>query len=259
MFHQNQGNRLIHRDAQIYYEMHGDAHKPALLLLHGGGGSMEDFSPLASWLTQYFYIVAIDSRGHGRSTLGEVPLSYAQLTEDAQCVLKQLGISSYSVFGFSDGGTVAYRLAVDNPQVESLITLGAGWCVDDSPETVALFHQIDSNFWQANNPKMCERYQVLNPEADLDRLLKMLVSMWLDSSEKGYPNTKVAKIAVPVLVMRGEADFLYSLSDALDLCHLLPQAHFANLPFAQHEAIVEQPQLVQAAIMAMLSTLRSNT
>ncbi len=57
-------------DAKIYCEIIGDEKNPALLFLHGGLGNIEDFNDIISELPDKFRIIGIDSRGHGKSTLG---------------------------------------------------------------------------------------------------------------------------------------------------------------------------------------------
>ncbi|WP_238946431.1 alpha/beta fold hydrolase [Vandammella animalimorsus] len=97
--------------------MSGRSDVPAVLLLHGGLGSEDDFAPLLSRLQQDFHVIALDSRGHGRSTLGDAPLSYAQLAEDARHVLQTLGVARCAVIGFSDGGIAACRLAARHTRI----------------------------------------------------------------------------------------------------------------------------------------------
>ena len=57
-------------DSEIYCEVIGDEKNPALLFLHGGLGNIEDFNDIISELPDQFRIIGIDSRGHGKSTLG---------------------------------------------------------------------------------------------------------------------------------------------------------------------------------------------
>lgn len=76
--------------ASIYYEIVGQEGAPALLLLHGGFGDMEDFNGLLPGLTRRFRVIGVDSRGHGRSTLGELPLTYQRLQEDVEQLVGRL-------------------------------------------------------------------------------------------------------------------------------------------------------------------------
>ena len=93
-------------------------------------------------------------------------------------------------------------------------------------------------------------YEAMNPEANLDRLSEALKALWLDDGTSGYPGASVSKIRAPVLAIRGEGDFLLSMQELLALLTPLPNAHLMNVPFTEHEAIAEQPDLIWAALQA---------
>lgn len=78
--------------------------------------------------------------------------------------------------------------------------------------------------------------------------------MWLDKSESGYPNESVRQIKAPVLAVRGEADFLLAFDSWAALKSELPDVHLMNVPFAAHEAMKEQPEMVWAAVEAFQTT-----
>ena len=77
-----------------------------------------------------------------------------------------------------------------------------------------------------------------------------LKAMWLDEGESGYPNENIRQIQAPVLAIRGEADFLLAFDDWSALKTELPDVHLMNVPFAAHEAIKEQPEIVWSAVQA---------
>ena len=59
----------------IYYETYGVG-RP-VPVLHGGLGSIEDMSHQIRALTESQFVIAVDSRGRGRSTDSNAPLSYS--------------------------------------------------------------------------------------------------------------------------------------------------------------------------------------
>mgnify|MGYP000007957126 CR=1 FL=1 len=236
--------------ASLHYQTGGKADAPVLVLLHGGFGSIDDFAALLPRLQEHFRLIAIDTRGHGRSTLGQAPLSYAQIADDTRHILNTLGIARFALFGFSDGGTAAYRIGAADPGVEKIITVGAHWHYDNLRDLHAMFGQITVDFVRENMPQQAAAYEAQNPEADLNQLTGRLQAMWLDNSTSAYPNETISRIGAPVLAIRGEDDFLLSLPDLAALKKHLPKAHLMNIPFASHEAIREEPDMLWAAIMA---------
>ncbi len=122
-------------EAKIYFETIGDKKNPILLMLHGGFGTIEELNSIVSYLANEFYIIGIDSRGHGKSTLGNKKLTYQQIQFDVESVLKALSIDTVNIIGFSDGGVVGYRIALSySIKVDKLITMGASWKEQDIVE-----------------------------------------------------------------------------------------------------------------------------
>lgn len=245
---------IPHLGAALHVAVSGRSDAPAVLLLHGGLGSMDDFAPLLPRLQQAFHVIAPDSRGHGHSTLGDAPLSYAQLAEDARHVLQTLDVARCTVIGFSDGGIAAYRLAACHPgMVERLITIGAHWHSGQLAGIRPLYEALDEAFAREHMPAQVAAYLAHNPAPNLPRLLSELKRLWLDESANGYPDALIAQIHAPLLSLRGEDDFLLSLPDWAALKTVLPEAHLMQVPFAAHEAIAEQPDMVWAALQAFIA------
>ncbi|WP_238945424.1 alpha/beta fold hydrolase [Vandammella animalimorsus] len=139
--------------------MSGRSDVPAVLLLHGGLGSEDDFAPLLPRLQQDFHVIALDSRSHGRFTLGDAPLSYAQLAGDARHVLQTLGVARCAVIGFSDGGIAACRLAARHPdRVARLSTIGAHWHSRQLAAIRPLYEALDEAFARKRMPAQVAAY-----------------------------------------------------------------------------------------------------
>lgn len=245
-----QSRFLEYRGATLHYQTGGAEHASVMLLLHGGFGSIADFAALLPCLQQKYRVIAVDTRGHGCSTLGTAALTYAQAADDVQHILRREGVEKYSLFGFSDGGTTAYRLAADDGNVQKIITVGARWHKRHLDGRRPMFEAIDFDFVNGNLPGQLAAYLSENPEPDAEKWTAALKAMWLDEGADGYPNETVRQIQAPVLAIRGEADFLLAFDDWAALKTELPDAHLMNVPFAAHEAIKEQPDIVWAAIQA---------
>ncbi|MFM2486058.1 alpha/beta fold hydrolase [Celerinatantimonas yamalensis] len=242
-FRHQLGSTMTIAGAQIYYECHGLPASPTLVVLHGGFQQMEVFNPLLEALSDHYQLIGIDSRGHGRSTLGDVPLSYQQLQKDVEVLLAALGITHCQILGFSDGGIVGYRLASlsQSLNIDKLFTIGARWHIEHALVCRDAFLATTAEQRQHSQPQVYQRYQQLNPEADFPRLVKQLVTMWLDPTESGYPNEQVDAIDCPLLVARGDDDPLIARSVVFDIAQRLTQAQLCNVPFAKHMAFADQP------------------
>src|SRR5215213_3577567 len=72
-----------------YYEIHGQGEP--LLLLHGGLGSIEMFGPVLPMLARERQVIGVDLHGHGRTALGERPISLIDMGDDMAVLLRELG------------------------------------------------------------------------------------------------------------------------------------------------------------------------
>src|SRR5262245_25161832 len=96
-------------DARIHYALYGRG--SPVVLLHGAMSNGEHWALQVPALAANHQVVVIDSRGHGRSTLGSQGLHYAQMANDVVAVLDSLKVDRASFVGWSDGGIIALELA----------------------------------------------------------------------------------------------------------------------------------------------------
>lgn len=240
-------------DSEIYCEVIGCEKNPALLFLHGGLGNIEDFNHVISKLPDQFKIIGIDSRGHGKSTLGSRELIYALLQKDVEIILKQLDVNNLTIVGFSNGGIIAYRLAaLTNLKINKLITIGAPWCTKHTEHLIEAYSKLTSDIWKEQCLPDFESYQRLNPKPQFDALFKQSIKMALDASSTGRPNECVKNILCPSLIVRGENDPIVSSSDIIELSKLVKHTRTFNIPFAGHEAFQEQPEIFTTLLKEFL-------
>lgn len=129
--------RFLHLDGErIHYTDEGSG--PPLVLIHGLGGQMRNFSHgMTERLTDDFRVIAIDRTGSGHSSRSS-PLS-AGLERQAAAVarvIEALALDRPTVVGHSLGGAVALRLAADRPDLVGALALVAPLTqvIEDPPE-----------------------------------------------------------------------------------------------------------------------------
>jgi pimeloyl-ACP methyl ester carboxylesterase len=96
-----------------YYEIRGRGEP--LLLLHGGLGTSDMFAPVMPALAEGREVISDDLHGHGRTTLGDREISLVDMADDIAAVVSQIGYRQVDVLGYSLGGGVALRLAIQHP------------------------------------------------------------------------------------------------------------------------------------------------
>lgn len=221
MFNHKSNTYVDIDDARIYYEEIGDKNLPVLLLLHGGLNDIEIFNAFLEVFPKQFRIIGIDSRGHGMSTIGSYELTYLLLQKEVEIILKYLGIDQFSILGFSNGGTIAYRLAAySNLRVDKIVTIGSPWSMKHLDHLIPMFSRIKVKDWKHQCPHDYARYQKLNPEPNIDQIFNQVMQLALDMSPRGRPNESVKNIKSSILAIRGEHDPIVSKENLDELCSL---------------------------------------
>jgi len=251
-FNHQSGRYISVGDANIYVEEAGTPDGFPIIFLHGGLGSIQDFSSLLDKIIGSYRYIGIDSRGHGKSTSGTQAFSYERLESDVGSILNQLNIRKCAMIGFSDGGIIAYRLAINNPTlIAKLISIGADWNPPDS-NLIKLFSSLTADAWEKRFPGTIADYKQLNPQEKFDHLMKNVISMWTDLSPSGYPGNRVKEIECETLIIRGDEDKFMPLNSLLNLHEDLVNSNFLNVPFAGHAAHIDQAGMVSMVINQFL-------
>jgi pimeloyl-ACP methyl ester carboxylesterase len=98
----------------LYYEEHGSGEP--LVLLHGGLGATELWGPVLPALAAARRVIAVDLQGHGRTADVDRPFRAETMADDVAALIEHLGLERTDVMGYSLGGTVALRTAIQHPQ-----------------------------------------------------------------------------------------------------------------------------------------------
>jgi pimeloyl-ACP methyl ester carboxylesterase len=126
----------------MYYEIHGTG-KP-IILLHGGVGALEMFGPVLPPLAHGRQVIAVDLQGHGRTTEVDRPLRYESMADDIAALVRQRGINQADFVGYSLGGGVALRTAIQHPDLVRKLVLVSVVCRREGwyPEVLAAMAQM---------------------------------------------------------------------------------------------------------------------
>lgn len=94
---------------------------PDLLYLHGAGGTLAEADLLAPHLTRSHRLVAMDIRGHGRSSDG--PFGWEACLDDIDVVTATLTLANPAVVGHSLGGMLAVMHGTRHPDVPGVVNM----------------------------------------------------------------------------------------------------------------------------------------
>jgi pimeloyl-ACP methyl ester carboxylesterase len=197
--------RVLVNGVNYGYAIHGRGE--AMLLLHGGLGSMDMFAPALPTLAKNHQVIAIDLHGHGRTSLGDRKIDLPDMGDDMAALLDKLGYRQVDVVGYSLGGGVAFRLAVQHPEkVKRLVLVSAGFAQDGFyPEMLPLQAQVGAAMADAmKGTPMYQSYVKVAPHPEEFPKLLDQMGEWM---RKPYDwSDDVKKLAMPVLLVYADSD-----------------------------------------------------
>src|ERR1700748_3790650 len=119
------------RGFKMYCETYGEGQP--VLIIHGNGGSINNFVYQIPYFSQKYKVVIADSRAQGKSKDDGDSLSYEMMADDYAALLTAMKIDSANVIGWSDGGINGLLLAIRHPEkVKKLAVTGANLTPDTS-------------------------------------------------------------------------------------------------------------------------------
>ncbi len=244
---------------------------PALIILHGLFGSLDNWQTLARQFADYFSVFIVDQRNHGRSPHSDEVFNYQLLAEDLFQFMYAHSIYEAHLLGHSMGGkTVMQFAAMHEDMIDKLVIADMGIKKNNRHHDAVLdtisafpFHIIKSR--KEADEWMTERISDFGVR---QFLLKNLVRdpggpheyIWKFNFEvlnRDYENilSKIESdypIQRPALFIRGgESDYIRD-EDFSEIKLLFPNAELSTMEGAGHWLHAEKPAEFFDKVIAFL-------
>ncbi|MCB0106354.1 MAG: alpha/beta fold hydrolase [Caldilineaceae bacterium] len=194
---------------RLYYEYYGkpQSDEPPLLVLHGGLSRIEMMHELIDALESQYTIIGVDLQAHGRTADIDRPIRYSSCADDIGGLIQHLGLEQVDLLGYSFGGGVALRTAIQYPQlVRKLILLStptrqSGWLPDVREGMNGISSAIAESM---RNTPMYEHYADVAPRPeDFPQLLDKMGDLMRQENDS---TADIAGLSMPVMLIYGDAD-----------------------------------------------------
>jgi non-heme chloroperoxidase len=242
-------NYINSRGVAVWFGDYGAG--PAVVLAHGGMGNANNFGHQVPALVAAGHrVIAVDTRGHGRSGWDGAPFSYIQFAEDILAALDHLQIARAAVVGWSDGACTGLALAKAHPERVTGVFFFA--CnVDASGARPFAMTDVIGNCLVRHR----KDYAALSPAPDnFDEMSAALQEM--QASQPNYSSADLGAISVPVTVAWTAKDEFIRPDHARYIAKAIPNARLVELPDVSHFAPVQRPEVFNEAVLEFSKSIK---
>jgi pimeloyl-ACP methyl ester carboxylesterase len=253
---------------RLHLTLWGDAGRPPLVLLHGGGANARWWSSLAPKLCTHFQCVGLDFRGHGDSDAP--PPEVGAFQRDIEAVANHLG-ERFALVGHSLGAHVALEFAARGDRVERLVAIEASRGAAPRTSRRARLALAARRSYRTREEAIA-RYRFLPEALAVAEPLRHEIAAHSVREEPngrfGYkfdphwfrlppaPPTPRSRITAPCLVLRGEASPLLTREGAQALAGEIPDARVQEIAGGGHNVHLECPDATAQALLDHLMPSR---
>ncbi len=242
--------------AKLHHTREGNG--PDLLLVHGVGSNHTDWQAISEKLARRFTVLRCDLRGHGQSPAPDGDWTINDLSSDLIALLDALNIQKTHLAGFSLGGLIAQRFALDHPQrLHKLSLICSTTGRSESERASALermqklqqlpaeeyieqsIHRWFTPEFITERPDVIEHKRTLISSMDKDayaRAYKVLV----DTNQL----TELSGIKTPTLIIAAENDIGSPPHMGQAMHQRIDGSQLVVLPRLKHSVLLEAPDIV---------------
>lgn len=257
------------------YAQSGDAANPAVIMLHGLGGTWEAYCATLGALGKHFNCFAIDFMGSGYSDKPDHDYQIADYVGQVRGFMDAVGVKKAAIIGISLGAWVTARFAISHPDLTEKIILNAAFGLSDDEEEIAGIltrrtNAYDNPNWQ--NIKTIFDGLMFNKEKSIDDLVALRRATYSTPSAKAasghvlslfrrehlpdnlIPPEDWKKIKAPAMVVVSLRDRPLFLNTARTVSELIPNATALEMDDVGHWPQFENPEVFNREAIAFLKS-----
>jgi pimeloyl-ACP methyl ester carboxylesterase len=241
----------------IHYIEAGEG--PAVILLHGLGGSKEHWGANFAALASKYHVYALDQLGFGHSDKPLTDYKIATWTDFLQGFMQSQNIPKATVVGNSLGGWIALDFTATHPEmVDKLVLVDAAGLAGEIP--IDLLHPSSMAAWRTLLELIFYDKKIVTDDvvrqAFTDRLRNndgyTIERTLAGFARPQFEDDKLKSIHAPTLVVWGRNDGLISVDHAEKFGSGIPGAEVVVFEQCGHVPQIEKPEEFNRALLEFL-------
>ena len=247
-------------DIEIYYEIHGPAKAPPLVLIGGWASYRWIWFRQIPAFKRIYRCIVFDNRGAGRSSKPDHPYSINMFADDTVGLLDALHIENAHVLGISMGGLIAQQIAISYPEkVRSLIVVSSHFGgpnhipMDDRTmamlvalptETISKEQAREMRYKATFSSRFIQEERSVLEQIDkwAEKYPTPVFAQVHQSSAVGEFNSEseLKQISAPTLVIHGDNDLAVPTKNGELLANSIPKSKLVLIEGGSHFSIIER-------------------
>ena len=239
---------------KIYYEIYG--HGKPLVLLHGDlYGDISEYGKLIPVLQKSFKVIAIETRGHGKSWIGKHSFSYQLFADDATSIIHKEAADSAVIIGFSGGAVTGMLVTLQHPElVRKLVYIGGNQsAATEHPAEIKNLQSFSGDTVAKWDPNFVKERKALMPEPDRwNDFVEQMKHVWMTRGK--VTDQQLKSIGCPVLIVGGDRDEHNPVSQFTSAYSSIKHADLAIIPGSDHIVLYREPELMERIIVEFVKS-----
>jgi pimeloyl-ACP methyl ester carboxylesterase len=222
---------------RMYYEVYGGGSGTPLVLLHGGGSTIEStFGRILPFLVANRRVIALEEQGHGRTSDRDAPVAFESSADDVAGLLRHLRVERADLCGFSNGASVALQVAVRHPELVRRLVFASAMTKREGAYP-QLWDFMETASFETMPRPLKDAFLRVNPDVGaLERMHDKDAARM--QSFRDVPDDAIRAVRATTLVVIGDRDVVKP-EHALELTRLMPDARLMILPGGHGEYLGE--------------------
>lgn len=212
----------------MYYEVHGSPTGVPLVLLHGGGSTIDvTFGRMLPLLARTRRVIAVEEQGHGRTTDRAAPVRFETSADDVAALLRHLGIARADLLGFSNGASVGLQVAIRHPALVRSLVFASAMTRRDGAQSELWQFMAQADFSTMPRP-LKDAFLRVNPDTAQLRVMHDKDAERMRNFQD-VPAALLGSVRARTLILIGDRDIV-TPGHAVELTRLIPGARLMVVP-----------------------------